>query len=354
MPEDPKGLPSPITHPRRAEDPTKGHRRPSPHDLSGPDPSAQVLPGQIAPRLAGDRAKALMVMGRVKGFVEKYSEFAQEKLKAAEPVVDPKTGEKAGRVGAVDPRTGEKIAGREETERRLLPKEKVLQLIDRLPMMPSSQMMFAVKAIGNYIWRVHSTVREGIRGSVRARLHKQGQLPPGQRGGAETPGYQEALRAASKEFEADSVNVKADLNMLSAVSGVLRRSGGFGSKADMTFLDKVMKGYVDDSGQYHVKSVEIRPKAPDVPLTPELQRLSGWEGEPERAPAEKPGAPRARGPVVRKAYQPAKSDVSDEEAEEELRKMGLADSIDRQFDSWINEVIEWAMADRSPKHWDEI
>ncbi len=343
---------------RRAVDPTKGHKRPSPHDLSGPDPSAQVMPGQIAPRLAGDRAKAIIVMGRVKGFIEKYSEFAQEKLG-----VSP---------GGVDPRTGEKLAGREEPGKSLLSKDRVLQLVDKLPMMPSSQMMFATRAIGNYIWRIHATVREGIRHATKGRLKKQGQVgfrtkfdpstgeeKPTKTLDTDTPGYKEALRAASREFDLDSTNIKADLNMLAAVGGVLKRSGGFGGKADMTFLDKVMKGYVDDSGQYHVKSVEIRPRAPDVALPPELQRLSGWAGEqePPAASADEPG-PRAQGPVIRKGaakpFTPAKSDVGDKEAEEELRKMGLADTLGRQFDSWINEVIELSVADRFPNWWDEL
>jgi hypothetical protein len=168
------------------------------------------------------------------------------------------------------------------------------------------------------------------------------------------------VKAASREFDQDSVNIKGDLNVLAAAAGVLKRSGGFGGKADMTFLLKVMKGYVDDSGQYHLLRREIQPRSPDVSLPPDLQRASGYYGEP--APKDRPGSKkgkvvRAKGPTIRKAagpQEPFRNSISDDEADQALRDLGLADHLAREWSRAMNEVIELAAADRKPVWWDDL
>jgi hypothetical protein len=376
--------------PRPEPDPKKGgHKRPMPHDYSGGEP---IPRGEIAPKLLGDRAKAIMVMGRVSGFIEKYSKFAQEKFGGAKAggekraelgttqVRGAPTGLRVGHgtkattgVGA-DVRAGEK--GNIKGITQMMPKEKVVALVEKLPTMPSSQMMFAVRAIGAYVWRIHATVRDELRKATKEKMKGQGQATsrqlfdpktgefyadPKKRVDTEDPAYQAALRAASAEFDQDSTQIKADLNMLAAVSGILKRSGGFGGQADKTFLDKVIRGYINKEGKWQMKSKEIVPRAPEAPLPPELAKHTTWE-DPAIAASKSADQPvKAKGPTVRKKQKEpgqmnpvVQSDVSDDEADQALRDLGIADAYTRQFDRFISEILELAGTDYNPRWWDEL
>ena len=350
--------------------PQAGHKRINPSDMSGPTPEDNPLGNnQMAPSLAGERAKSLIVMGRVKGFIEKYSKHAVDTFSGFQKgtVVNPTSG---ARADAESP-------GREKYS-QMMSKDKALALVDKLPLMQSSQMMASVRMIGNYIWKVHATMRDELRSKTKEKLKgsgqvgnrtkfdpKSGNLVPTKSMDTDEPAFKDALAAASKEFEIDSVNIKADLNMLAQVAGILKRSGGFGGQADKTFLDRIMMGYVDDSGQYHLLSSKITPKPVGRELPPELKQFvpeppeeksknkkSGGSSGEDDAPAVK-----ARGPIIRKkSVEPAPrgkaDDVSDADADEFLK--GIADSISRPFSQYMNQIIEVAVADASPKWWDEL
>jgi hypothetical protein len=375
---------------RAEKDPPKGgHKRPMPFDYSGAHPEQDPLGGKMSPKMAGERAKAIMVMGRVIGFVEKYSQKAVDKFGGASAPDDSAIAYKGaghgvggGALGvrkpaatttsvADDPRAGEK--GNVKGMSQMMSKDKVKAMIEKLPMMPSSQMMFAVRAIGNYVWKIHATMRQEIRDLTKKQLSGQGQATknvdwnprtgqiydkPKVRVDTESEPYKAKLAALSKEFDEDSTNIKADLNMLAAVSGSLKRSGGFGGAADKTFLDKIIKSYVDKEGTRKFKTPEIVPQGPDVALPPELAKMSGWNPPEAGASADKPkGSSKgvtAKGPIVRKksASEPVKNDVSDDEADEFLK--GIADSINRPFDRYLNSIMEIAGTDYSPKWWDEL
>ena len=125
----------------------------------------------------------------------------------------------------------------------------------------------------------------------------------------------------------------------------------------MTFLQKIVKGYVDDSGQFHIISKTIQPRSPDIALPPELKQASGYSGEEPRASKGRDAdrAPKAKGPVIHRkspGEQPSlSSTVTDDEADQALKDMGLADSYAREWTRAMNEAYEQAV-DRSP-HWSE-
>jgi len=268
-----------------------GHPRHFPGDMTGQRPESPVFTGQMAPRLAGDRAKAQVVVDGIKSFIEEYGDLAYER--SAE--------------------------GGEVT----LPKERVLKLVDALPKMPSSQMMQAVRAIGNYIWRVHAGFRQVARGNKRAMLDKMADLPRDQR------------RAAAKDildtienFDTASVQVKGNLNLLAAAAGELQRSTGGGSKADKTFLKKVGGGFG--------KPADVKPAEPTAKLGPELAAQAAYTPEltraerdaiaqAQRAGGEKvrkgqPRAAKAVPPMVRKAPKIAQLGKSSEEMPDDLKR----------------------------------
>ena len=378
---------------QRAErEPQKGgHKRPMPFDYSGAKPAEDPLQGKLSPKLAGDRAKAIMVMGRVVGFIDKYSKKAVEKFGGASAPPEQSIafkgygqGVAGGDLGvrknvatstktADDPRAGEQ--GNIKGMSQMMSSDKVKSMVEKLPMMPSSQMMFAVRAIGNYVWKVHATMRQELRDATKKAMIGQGQNvtttfnvdkktgqpnkdKPKHRVDVESEPYKAKLTAMSKEFEEDSVNIKADLNMLAAVSGVLKKSGGFGGQADKTFLDKIIKSYVDKEGVRRFKAPEIIPKEPQTALPPELAKMSGYTPPEAGASADKPktsGGVKAAGPTIRKKSQtgaPVKNTVSDEEADEFMK--GISDSILRPFDRYMNSIMEVAGTDRKPRWWDEV
>lgn len=353
MPEDIPGAPKPEDelddlspeerkeaerHRARAEKQAKmGHKRFMPHDYSGPDPSDPGFKGAMAPALAGERAKAMLVIGRVIGFIEKYSEMAVQKFPGYAAHTIP---------GA--PGGGKARGGTEKT----MSKERAIKLVEALPMMPSSQAMAATRAIAHYIWRIHATFRELARGHTQKMT---AQVADKSR--AERRAVAHDIRKDIEEFEADSVNIKGDINVLSAAAGTLKRSGGFGGQADKVFLQKVIKGYVDDSGQFHIKSISVEPKEPSVPLPPELQKLSSYEAPPlepkvSRGPerisggGEKlPTSTRAPGGAVDKTAR----------ARERMAQ-GLPPS--EWFKDWfereLDTIAEAAEADFVPKWWNDL
>lgn len=382
--------------PRGEKDVAKGsgHKRPMPFDYSGAHPEQDPLGGKLAPKLAGDRAKAIMVMGRVIGFVDKYSKKAVDKFGGASAPPEQSIafrghgqGVGGGSLGvrkpvatstktADDPRAGEQ--GNIKGMSQMMSVDKVKALIEKLPMMPGSQMMFAVRAIGNYVWKVHATMRQELRDATKKAMIGQGQNTtttykvdkktgkpisdkPKHRVDVESEPYKAKLAAASKEFDEDSTNIKADLNMLASVSGILKRSGGFGGAADKTFLDKIIKSYVDKEGVRRFKTPEIVPQEPQVSLPPELAKMSGYTPPEAGASADKgssksSGGVKAAGPTIRKKSaapsEPVKNDVSDDEADEFLK--GISDSILRPMDRYLNSIMEIAGTDRRPKWWDEV
>jgi hypothetical protein len=344
--------------------PQAGHKRINPGDMSGDNPEENPVKSQMSPKLAGERAKAIMVMGRVSGFIDKYSDMAVDKFGGAKAT--PGGFALGGGVRKAEPTKGagdrENTKGGVKNFQQMMSKDKVLQLVEKLPMMPGSQMTFAVRAIGNYIWKIHATARDNLRNATKEMLSKQ----KGYKVKSDEIGYAESLKAASREFDDDSTNVKADLNMLAAVCGVLKRSGGFGGQADKTFLKKVIKGYVDASGGFHLLGVDIKPQESDVTLPPELAAMAAApekeeddEDEPKSSKGSSsksssgPAKVAAKGPTVRKMSTVSKADQpSDEEADEFLK--GIADAYSRKVDNYMTSIIEVAAANRKPKWWDEL
>ncbi len=286
-------------------------------EFTGQDPTSHYYPGEIAPALAGERAKAVAVVGGVKDFIEKYHTKAVDRFYGSSAMpYDPRTGAKAGGERAQGRGTG--VAGYAQ----MMNKDKALKLVDDLPMMSQDQMFGAARALGNYIWKIHGTARKELRQQVRDRL--------GPNVSAEDPQFQDALKATSKDFDTDSVKIKGDLNLLAAAAGALKRSGGKLGPADATFLTKKPR---------FAKPPEVVPKEPTVSLPPGLRALAGQEDEPaEPRAAQKlqrvPGTVAPKGgvrpvmPLIRKKHE----------------------AIDR----WVDEVIEHAVADRTPHWWDEI
>ena len=334
IPGDEEGQATPVK--KFGDKPQAGHKRINPHDMSGDNPEENPVKSQMSPKLAGERAKAIMVLGRVEGFIEKYSELAVDKFSGASHSPGGFALGGGVRKGAETKGAGDRAGtiGNVKSMSQMMSKEKVMALIEKLPMMPSSQMTFATRAIGNYIWRIHATARETIRDSVKGMLSKQ----KGGKVRSDDPSYGPALEAASREFEKDSVNVKGDLNMLAAVSGLLKRSGGFGGPADKTFLKKVIKGYTDKEGNFHIKGVDIVPQESDVALPPELAALATAPEKEEDDEDESPKSSKskksatstkAKGPTIRKANKEA-------------------------VDHYIDEMIEYASANFTPQWWNEL
>jgi len=346
--------------------PQAGHKRINPKDMSGDNPEDNPVKSQMSPKLAGERAKAITVLGRVAGFIDKYSNLAVDKFGGSSAT--PGGFALGGGVRKTAPTTGAGIRGSEgggtKSFSQMMSKDKVMQLVEKLPMMPSSQMNFAVRAIGNYIWKIHAQARDDLRKATKEKV--KGQLGKDQKVDTQDPAYQDKLKAASAEFDKDSTMIKGDLNMLAAVCGLLKRSGGFGGAADQTFLRKVIKGYVDAAGGFHLLGIDIKPQESDVALPPELASLAAEpekeedeEDEPKKSKkssvkgSASPPKTSAKGPTVRKASTVAQSsDTSDEEADEFLK--GIADSYARRVDNFMTSIIELAAADATPKWWNEI
>jgi hypothetical protein len=297
-----------------------GHARSMPGDMTGQRPESPVFTGQLAPKLAGDRAKATAIIDRVKHFVEEYADLAFERTSKGEV---------------------------------RLPKEKVLALIDKLPTMPSSQMQNAVRAIGNYVWRVHAGFREIARGNEQAITQKMADMPRDDRREA-----MKNLQDTIDNFETASVQIKGDLNLLNAAAGELKRSAGGGSKADKTFLQKKGGGWG--------KPPDVKVSQPTVKLPADLAAASNYEPEPsefEKEPAKEPGQRRsrksggepvkARPPTIRRKVEPMPTS-SKEMPDDLARELGIKDSIIRPFDRWINEVIRLAGSDHNPQWWEEM
>ena len=127
---------------------------------------------------------------------------------------------------------------------------------------------------------------------------------------------------------------------------------------DMTFLEKIVKGYVDDSGQFHITKRIIQPKSPDIKLPPELQSASGYTGEPASSSKSKGGAPphpKAKGPIVHRkgtGDQPTLSTTTtDDEADQALRDMGITDSYVREWSRAMSEAYD-RHAEHEP-HWSD-
>ena len=350
--------------------PQAGHKRINPKDMSGDSPEENPVKSQMSPKLAGERAKAITVLGRVAGFIDKYSDLAVDKFGGASAAPEKSIAIKGSdndlgvRQGTQTKGAGDRAtkSGGVKSMQQMMSKDKVMQLVEKLPMMPSSQMNFAVRAIGNYIWKIHATARDNLRTATKQMLSKQ----KGYKVKSDEVGYAESLKAASREFDEDSTMIKGDLNMLAAVCGLLKRSGGFGGAADQTFLRKVIKGYVDAAGGFHLLGIDIKPQESDVALPPELAALAA---EPEKEDDDEEDEPKkskkssvkgsaapkvsAKGPTVRKASTVAQSsDTSDEEADEFLK--GIADSYSRRVDNYMTSIIELAAADAKPKWWNEI
>jgi hypothetical protein len=398
---------------RSADDPTKGHKRHFPSDMSGPKPADNPITGQIAPALAGERAKAQMTVDRVKNFIEKYSALAIDRFGGAKSATLTKGSAPETRSGA---------RGGIHSHEQLMSKERAVKLIDQLPMMPSSQAQLAVRALGTYIWKIHANAREQLRTQVKGDLTKQGALKKPedaapklaldrshaefkdaianltskgiaryenekllfkkshplfktamtdlvtrgiitQKGGASEephPSYEPALKAASRDFEIDSIQIKADLNLLASATGQLRKSTGGGGKADATYLAKKLKwrGEDQETGEQMPPSVEIVPKAPSVSLPPELRQMAGdWTDDSEKSSKKtgSGGGGRKRVPTtgnklpgrpleIPKSMQSV--DVS--QLPDELPDDWIKDSFNRYLDL----VIEQAVADRDPQWWD--
>lgn len=340
---------------RRASDPEKGHKKIAPHDLSGPTPEVQPVTGAIAPKLAGERAKALSVLGRVRGFIDKYSKMAVDRF--------------GGYSGGTIPGAKGGGEGRGQLQ-QMMSKERAMKLVEQLPMMPTSQMMSTVRMLGNYVWNVHRTARKDLRDATIQRLAVQGKTQQRKHYNPQTGEYEErpyydvekdpktgqeklgkmrmdkgvdtdapsfkaALAATSREFETDSVQIKADLNMLASAAGALKRAGGFGGQADKEFLQMV--------GGW--KKREVVPKEPEAPLPPELSKLAG--DYPRQVPKSQRGKTQAKGPTIHKAQvhqvpsAPVRTDLPDE-----LPPDWIKDHVEHR----LREAIEVACADRQP-HW---
>lgn len=154
-----------------------GPRQHGPEFSDPEDPSrkqSSYYPGEMSPEMAGERSKAERVVDDVKQFIEKYSRFAVDRFYGATPgTVKQLAGPEAtqtwhdrfGRRGAV------------QSMSQLMDKKKALKLIDDLPMMPQEEIFGATRALANYIWKIHSNARRGLRQEVAERLKKQGQLP---------------------------------------------------------------------------------------------------------------------------------------------------------------------------------
>ena len=62
---------------------TRGTGRPVVRqDYTGQDPTDRIYGGEIAPKLAGERSKAQAVVSRIRSFIEKYSDKAQDRFGA--------------------------------------------------------------------------------------------------------------------------------------------------------------------------------------------------------------------------------------------------------------------------------
>jgi hypothetical protein len=403
----------------RPEDPDAlmkgGHKRHVPYDMSTDE---KPYSGDVAPKLAGERQKALSVLGRVKGFIEKYHELAVDKFygtkgpggKRAE--YQGSKGLKLGRAPtpqfgtAKDTRAG-KVGNVRSTE-QVMSKEKALSLLDSLPMMDSEKMMYAVHAVGNYVWRIHAQARADIRAATQKRLRARENFPHRQKLNQKTgemedtdkldtdhPAFKEHLEAMSREFEQDSMQIKGDINLLMSSSGMLKKAGGFGGDADKKFLEKIVQGYVDDEGNWRIKKTGVYPQEPAVAIPPgELEDLAGGdykarEAELEDRPkqrksmtlnfdpeahhawaiadddAPKKRAPSDAGPMLKRGggstgtpraspldmlKRGGNTSVDPKDLPDHLPKDWLKDEAEWK----LGKVIEQACADRTPQWWDEL
>lgn len=363
---------------RRADNPDKGHPRINPGDMTGSDPASAIVTGKMAPNLAGDRLKSMTVLARIREFINKYSSLAIDKFGGMKGPESDKRIEYRGSQGLKVAKAGDTDFGRGADVRagrtgnvkgieQMMSKEKAIKLLESMPMMPSSRMMQAAHILGNYIWRIHATARADLRNATKERLAarsnfpKRRQLDPKTGEYQETdqidtdhPAYKEHLEAMSREFETDSVQVKADLNMLAAACGELRRSGGFGSAADQAFLQKHQAW----------KKTEVLPKDSQVRLgnAPELKSLVGdvpdqykigkqQDDEPKlqaRKPTIRRGgmeAPGKQGAVVRRGRMIDPDDMPDE----------LPDELSKEsFDRYLDRIIEHACAAGHVRWYDEL
>lgn len=321
-------------------------------DYSDPeDPTkkqSDYYSGEMAPELAGERAKAERVVSDIKEFINKYSKYA----------VDRFYGAQAGSVKGIEGSGSDERFGRRGGVMgisQMMDKEKALKLVDNLPMMPQEEIFSSTRTLANYIWKIHGNARRGIRQEVAERLKKQGQLPlrkkewqgrfvidpatgepettPGQYD-YDDPVFKDALEAASKEFDTDSVKVKGAINLLAAAAGTLQRAKGKLGKADATYLAKVPK---------FMKPPEIVAKQPFTALTPGLAQRVGTPPPP-------PQKGKVKYDAKGRPINPSTGHANVKPVGPIIRKKNPNEAFER----WVNEMVEFAAADYVPTWWDEI
>lgn len=354
-----------------ADDPAmlkRGSGRPvaRPPEFSDPDDATKkqkdVYPGEIAPAMAGAREKIDRAVARLEGFVEKYAKHAIDKF----------YGSKAGTVKKMDSEFGDmrvgKRGGVQGLEQRMN-KDDALKLVDELPDLPQDQAFQQQKSLFHYFHRAIANARREVRDEIRggmdyqskprqvAKKDKEGNIYYDTLYDWETDEYKDKMDKAMEELERDKAQILSDLNLIATASGTLQRATGRYGKADATYLDKKARW---------MKKPAIIPKQPDVGLSPTRRAQAG--------PAPEPPEPKGIGSTGR---EPVPPEIAAQRAQankpwwspvernpkvpERPRPMGLPPrgpvvrkKKQESIDWFLDNIIETAVADRTPQWWDDI
>lgn len=307
-----------------------GHKPVSPGDMSGTDPTDVPIPqGKIAPALAGARSAALRVIGTIAKFIDMYADkygyehyTAPKNTKKSEEnpssldayyrekygFAPQRSGVPAAPPKAIDTDTGKEVPHKSKD----VPynRQKMLDLLFKIPEGPTQDVQQWAQAIQKGIDAISSNRRAEIskrarkeferhENEYRAEFKKQWYANKRKKGEGyseeqfdmdwESERAQDTHRQAEvfrkihekigEKFERNATAVRGNLNKLANAVGTLRRSGGFGSKADQTFLQKYVKFGSEGEGENKrwFTTVEIQPRAATDRVHPKFADIAGPE-----------------------------------------------------------------------------
>lgn len=325
---------SPLSTPRRADNPEKGHARPMPGDMTGQDPSSSLIAGDLPPAIAAMRQEIEDASNRIVPFVEKYGEFAFQKL---------------GKYGIWKDTQGVYQRGR-GSEERVLDKDQAVKDLQSLSNASSEEIMQRMAPLGNFLFRIARGFDEVSKAHIKKTAERTRDMPREQRRG-------EAAKIAKilKDFSDMRELAAADFRVIQAMTGKIKTSSGKGSRADQTFLQKKAK---------FGKPPEVSLKDPSSALKGKFAVAAGDYSPPEKSSKGTPKKLRpgerstAKMPTIhRKSRELTPDQIADLEkdmADWEKDEGRIHEHFAVRFDRYMDLVIEQATADFSPMWWDDL
>lgn len=282
-------------------------------DMSGPqfdpktgEPIADPYSGQISPRSAGERQVLKNEADKLKRFVEKWGDYATDKVSAVGPrsaksAIDPKsvTITRGGKEYSYQG-TGSRLTRTGGDLKRN--KERTIALLDRLPYLPQDKVQLAHNIIYNFIAAALKGARTEMRHQAYEYLVDQGVIDASKGRGLKfdprsgeityfankedaerSRAFEETLSKISQELEHDKNEALSTNRLWAVITGSLKAQSGKSGGADVKTLGHEKPEFDVDTGEFKEPDEDEKKRGAKVFTGP-------------NAPIKDPGAP--TGPAI--------------------------------------------------------